>query len=62
MVVSRYVWGYMYGTSHKQHLFPVENNSVCMQSLCGRAYSGDRGIGTSDKRKRCKYCVNLEQR
>lgn len=45
------VWGAYKGAA--QHLF---SGVACVQSECGKAYAGDRGIATPSKRKVCKLC------
>ena len=50
-----YEWGSYKG--HLAHLFP--KGKECVQSLCGKAYSGDMGRASPTKRGKCKLCMRM---
>ena len=50
-------WDWASYKGHLTHLFPIDKSHV--QSMCGRAYSGDEGV-RSTKRRHCRYCANLK--
>ncbi len=54
--MTEYEWGSYKG--HLSHLFPKGED--CVQSLCGKGYSGDSGRFGPTKRRRCKFCVEEE--
>ena len=53
--MTEFEWGSYKG--HLAHLFLKGEN--CVQSLCGRGYSGDMGRASPTKRRKCKFCVEM---